>query len=119
MKEKLLELLSTFGYEIFLQGSLNKEKPYPDTFFTFWNNNTVDGNHYDNDAISYVWSFTVNFYSTDPELTNSVLLQARTLLKQNDWIVDGKGYDVPVDEPTHTGRAIDVLYLEMEDLSNA
>lgn len=112
MKEQLIELLNTFGYPVKLQGSIGKDEPYPENFFTFWNNSTDDGSHYDNDAINYVWNFTINFYSIDPVLVNTVLLQTKTLLKTNGWIVGGKGYDVPTDEPTHTGRAIDVLYIE-------
>lgn len=112
MKEILIQLLTTFGYPVLLQGSLEPNESYPDSFFTFWNSETPDGSHYDNDAIQYIWNFDVNFYSKDPALVNSVLLQAKALLKQNGWIVPGKGYDLPTDEPTHTGRGIDVIYLE-------
>ena len=112
MKEQLIALLTTFGYPVILQGSLAKNKPYPGSFFTFWNNDTFDGSHYDNDAISYIWDFDVNFYSTDPTLVNTILLNAKAILKQNGWIVGGKGHDVPSDEPTHTGRGITALYIE-------
>ena len=112
MKEQLIQLLSTFGYPVKLQGSIGQDEKYPENFFTFWNNGTDDGSHYDNDAISYVWNFTINFYSSNPTLVNTILLEAKTLLKKNGWIVGGKGYDVPSDEPTHTGRGIDALYLE-------
>ena len=114
MTDNLISLLETFGYEVHLQGSLLKDEPYPASFFTFWNNDTSDGNHYDNNAISCVWDYSVYFYSTDPDLIYTVLDNVKTLLKQNGWIVSGKGYDVPTDEPTHTGRAIDALYLEYE-----
>lgn len=109
MKDLLIKTLETFGYPVFLQGSLSKDEPYPESFFTFWNNDSYDGNHYDNDAVSYVWDFDVNFYSTDPALVNSKLIEAKTKLKQRGFIVSGKGYDVASDEPTHTGRGINVL----------
>ena len=112
MKEQLIELLETFGYPVKLQGSLSKDEPYPNSFFTFWNNSADDGAHYDNDAINYIWNFTINFYSVDPSLVNTVLIQVKALFKTNGWIVPGKGYDVPSDEKTHTGRAIDVIYIE-------
>lgn len=112
MKEQLIEILSTFGFPVKLQGSIAQNEKYPDSFFTFWNNETYDGSHYSNLPISYVWNFTINFYSNNPALVNTTLLQARGLLKQNGWIVGGKGQDVPSDEPTHTGRSIDALYLE-------
>lgn len=112
MKDALIALLETFGYPVRLQGSLAEKEAYPESFFTFWNNDTPDGSHYDNNPISYVWDFDVNFYSTDPALVNSVLLEAINLLKTNGWIISGKGYDVATDEPTHTGRGMNVLYLE-------
>ena len=112
MKEQLIALLNTFGYPVRLQGSLSKDEPYPETFFTFWNDNTTDLSHYNNDATAFVWAFSVYLYSTSPETVNTVLAQVRTLLKQNGWIMSGVGYDVPTDEKTHTGRAINVLYIQ-------
>ena len=112
MKDALISLLESFGYPVRLQGSLTEDEAYPESFFTFWNNETSDGSHYDNDAISYIWDFDVNFYSVNPALVNTVLLEVRTLLKSNGWIVSGKGYDVASDEPTHTGRQINVIFIE-------
>lgn len=112
MKDELINLLKTFNYPVKLQGSLANNEAYPQSFFTYWNNETSDGNHYDNEPVSYVWDFTIYFYSTNPDLVNTVLLQAKALLKENGWIVGGKGYDVPSDEPTHTGRGMDALYVE-------
>ena len=109
MKDLLVETLETFGYPVILQGTLNKDEPYPESFFTFWNNDSYDQNHYDNKPIGYVWDFDVNFYSTDPALVNSKLIEAKTKLKQQGFIVPGKGYDVASDEPTHTGRGINAL----------
>ena len=85
---------------------------YPESFFTIWNDETDDYTHYNNAPIAYVWTFSINFYSVDPELVNTVLLQAKEKLKENGWIIGGKGYDVATDEPTHTGRAITALYIE-------
>lgn len=109
MKELLVQTLESFGYPVFLQGTLSKDEPYPKSFFTYWNNDSYDGSHYDNDAVSYVWDFDVNFYSTNTALVNSKLIEAKTKLKQQGFIVSGKGYDVASDEPTHTGRGINVL----------
>lgn len=109
MKELLIKTLETFNYPVILQGTLSKDEPYPESFFTFWNNDSYDENHYDNKPIGYVWDFDVNFYSTDPALVNSILIEAKTKLKQQGFIVPGKGYDVASDEPTHTGRGINVL----------
>ena len=112
MKTKLINVLSEFGYPVILQGSLDPDTKYPESFFTFWNNSSDDGSHYDNDAISFVWNFDVTFYSTDAEKVNTILLQARDLLKQNGFICSGRGYDVASDEVTHTGRGMNVLTIE-------
>ena len=113
MKTELITILSTLGYPVLLQGSLDPQEPYPDAFFTFWNNSSDDGPHYDNGPMTYVWSFDVNFYGTDPTLVNTALISAKALLKAQGWIVGGKGYDLTTDEPTtHTGRGITALFIE-------
>lgn len=112
MKAALIEVLESFSYPVYLQGSLEKDEPYPESFFTFWNTESRDGSHYNDKAVSCVWDFSVNFYSTDPELVNTVLLSAKESLVSSGWIISGKGYDVPTDEPTHTGRGMDCIYLE-------
>ena len=119
MKQELITLLETFKYPVRLQGSLSKDELYPESFFTFWNDETTDLSHYDNDAIAFVWNFTIYFYSTSPTLVNSVLIEAKNLLKQNGWIVPGVGYDVPSDEQTHTGRAIEVMFIEKNEQENS
>ncbi len=115
MLEKLIEILKPLNYPIRLQGSMNKADDYPESFFTFWNNDSYDDMLYDNTEHSTVWDFDLNFYSTDPVLTNTVLLKAKDLLKKEGFIVDGKGYDIASDEPTHTGRGINVLYVQNDN----
>lgn len=112
MKTELITLLETFGYPVFLQGSLNGEDDYPDSFFTFWNFETPEAAYYDDNANRAVWGFWVYFYSTDPELVESVPEQARQLLKQNDWILQGKAHDITVDKVSHTGAFITVFKFE-------
>lgn len=112
MEDELIEILETFGYPVVRQGSLGPDEEYPDSFFTFWNNDSPDHAHYDNAEYGTEWDFDVNFYSTDPEKTYQVLADARIKLKQNKWIIPGKGYDVASDEVTHTGRGMRVFYLE-------
>lgn len=111
MKEKLIELLESFGYPVFLQGSLG-DRAYPESFFTIWNNSSDDNNHYDNEPVSFTWSFDVNFYSVNLELVNNMLLEAKAVLKANGFIISGKGYDLMSDEPTHTGRGMNALIID-------
>lgn len=118
MKNELIEILKKYNYPVRLQGSLAKDEKYPKSFFTFWNNETEDQAHYDNDAIAYVWDFTIYFFSTDPALVNTVLRSAISDLKAAGWIISGRGYDAPTDEVSHTGRAVDILYIERETKNN-
>lgn len=113
MEDVLIELLSSLGYEVYRQGSFAEGDQYPDSFFTFWQNDSADHAYYNNNDYGTGWRFDVNFYSIDPEKTYEAIAQARTLLKQNSWIVPSKGYDVHSDEPTHTGRGIQVQFLQI------
>lgn len=111
MEDNLIELLESLGYPVYRQGSLTKNA-YPDSFFTFWNVDSPDHSHYDNENYGTEWNFSVYFYSENPALTYSVLADARILLKQNGWIVPSQGFDVRSDKASHTGRGLTVFYLE-------
>lgn len=106
MKGQLIETLETFGFPVFLQGSMNEDDPYPPSFFTFWNNQTPEDTHYDNEPSRAVWGFWVYFYSDDPSLVDTKLEEAKKLLKSKGWIFEGKGEDVKSDVQTHTGRML-------------
>lgn len=101
-----------FHLPIYLQGSMSDDDVYPDSFFTFWNNDTDDSAFYNNTETQTIWDFDLNLYSNDPAVVNTILLQAKTLLKGVGFIPDGSGYDVVSDEPTHSGRGINLLFIE-------
>lgn len=112
VKQLLIDTLESFNYPLYLQGSLSNDTQYPDAFFTYWNNSTADESFYDNTETETIWDFDLNFYSNDPVLVNSVLLEAKSLLKAVGFIPDGSGYDVLSDEPTHLGRGMNLLFIE-------
>lgn len=114
MIELLLESLSTFKYPVLLQGSLAADRKYPDHFFTFWNNDTHEAAYYNNQSHKTIWDYDLNFYSIDPLWVNSKLLEAINLLKNNGFTINSKGYDVSSDEPGHTGRGVNIIYIEKE-----
>ena len=114
MEDLLIQLLETFGYPVRLQGSLLPDEPYPDHFFTYWNDSSDGISFYNNDETAILWQYNVNFYSCDPLLVNSKLIEAKNLLKQNGFLVSGAGYSLASDEPTHTGRGITVLYRQKQ-----
>lgn len=110
MEDLLINTLEALGYPVRLQGSLLANESYPDHFFTFWNDSADGSSYYSNDEHAIVWAYSLNFYSNDPLLVNTKLLEAKKLLKNAGFIVTGAGYDVVSDEPTHTGRGITVTY---------
>jgi len=110
MEDLLIKTLESLGYPVKLQGSLLPEESYPGHFFTYWNDSADGSSYYSNTEGTIVWAYSLNFYSVDAVLTNTVLLEAKALLKSAGFIVSGAGYDVGSDEPTHTGRGISLLY---------
>lgn len=112
MKQKLIDALSKLGYPVFLQGSINGNDPYPDTFITFWTNDADDGSHYDDRPANWVWDFDVYVYSNDPNVANTLPDKIREALTAAGFIARGKGWDIPSDEPTHTGWAMEYYYIE-------
>ena len=111
MEDLLIQTLDAFGFPIKLQGSLLPDEPYPEHFFTFWNNDSFGKSYYDNEEHSIAYDYEVNFYSTNPEWVYSKLRDAIVELKKAGFIVSGDGHSVISDEPTHDGRGINVLYL--------
>ena len=114
IEDTLINLLGTFNVPVIRQGSLAPDQAYPDTFFTFWNNDESEHSAYDNETANVDYDFDVNVYSTNPDTAYSLLKQSRELLKRNGWIIATRGYDVSSDEITHVGRGMEVLYLNTE-----
>ena len=118
MEDLLIEILESFGYPVMLQGSMSADEKYPNHFFTFWNNSSYDGSYYDNEEHSTVYNYSINFYSIDPALVYTKLLnsqkrlrEAKTELKKRGFIVSGDGHSVDSDEPTHDGRGIEAIFI--------
>lgn len=116
MKRLLIETLEKVGFvegkTLLLQGSLNPSEAYPDTFVTFWTNSTDDNAHFENKTHSIDWAFSVILYSNDPAIVNTKPDEIRAALKAAGFIPQGKGYDIPSDETTHTGWAMDFVITE-------
>lgn len=109
----LINALESFGYPVFLQGSLNGAEDYPESFFTFWNFSNDDESFYSNSAGRSVEGYWVYFYSTDPELTLEMSERAREALNGSpDWVVQGKPFTVNVDVAAYTGAMFTVYYID-------
>ena len=113
MKSLLIEKLESLGYPVHLQGSIGEDEEYPDSFITFFTLSGDDAAHFDNEPVGTAWGYQVFFYSTDPRLVASVPKEIHSLLKSAGFIPQGRGRDIPSDEPTHTGWAMEFYYLEV------
>ena len=112
MKELLLKTLKSFGYPVKLQGTLNADEAYPDTFITFWVDGSSDNSHYDDECSAIDWDFSVILYSNNPTTVNEKPSEIIAAMKAAGFIPQGRGNDIPSDEPTHTGWAMDFKYIQ-------
>lgn len=112
MEDNLITILESFKYPVYRQGSMSDDATYPETFITFWNNNSPSHSFYDNDEYGIDWDYNVFVYSSDPAMVYSLLDSVRTALKAAGWVIPSHGFDAASDEPTHTGRGINILYLQ-------
>lgn len=114
--DKLIEVVApVVNNKVYRQGSLSESK-YPDLFATFWENESNDGNHYDDKTTaSYNYNFDLNIYGSDVELVYETMEKCITTLKENGFLVNGKGIDIASDEPDFIGRHIEVEYFEREE----
>lgn len=111
MKQILLNVLNTFGYPVFLQGSLGENDPFPPAFFTFHINDSADIS-FDNTDEYCTYQMQVIFYANDPMTVESIAEQSWTALKAAGFIPNGRGVDIPSEEPTHTGWVCEYSYIK-------
>lgn len=117
MKDKLIAILNKFCPDnVFLQGTLNENEAYPDTFITFFSSSVDDWAHYDNATTGFVWNFSVILYSNDPAKINTMPLEIRKALSAAGFIPQGLGNDVMSDEKTHTGWAMDFYCIQRQEI---
>ena len=113
MKELLIETLSKiFGENVFLQGTLNAEEPYPDDFATFWTTETTDRKFYDNSPHSEDWNFNVILYSVSPSRLAENAKKVKNALKAAGFIPQGNGTDIASDRISHTGWVMECVFIE-------
>ena len=111
-KDILIETLEReTGYPVYLQGSLSDDDAYPESFWTFWNDDTDYESYYDNGSTRTVYYFDLNFYSSDTERVNTIFKEIKPALEAVGFSLDGAGHDVVSDEKTHTGRGESIMYL--------
>ena len=113
MKSLLIETLNKLDYPVYLQGTINANEAYPESFITFMTVYSQDAANYDDDTRAVQWRFQVAFYSAAPKLIESVPHEIQNALKAAGFIPLGRGRDILSDVPSHTGWVQDYYALEM------
>lgn len=113
MIDKLIGLLDTYGCPVYMHGSMAKDEPYPEKFITYQLTGSPEQDFFDGKPHGTQWRFAVAFYTSDPELLSTMPKRIYTDLKAAGYIPQGKGYQTPSDEPTHTGWVNEYYYLEV------
>lgn len=113
VEDLLINILKETGFDVIRQGSMAAEDEYPDDFFTFWNNSSFCTSFYDNENTSGIADFDVNFYSNNPQNTYDILQEMTKTLRAQGFIIADSGHDVMSDVETHTGRGINVLFMNL------
>lgn len=113
MKDLLIGTLEKHGYPVILHGTFGDD-PFPDTFITFLVNDSASAADFDNETVLTAWEYQVNVYSANPDTLSTLAAAIRADLKAVGFIPQGKGRDLPADEPTHTGWTCNYLFLERE-----
>ncbi|WP_302826372.1 hypothetical protein [Anaerofustis stercorihominis] len=109
----LIDILEKeFTFPVQKQGSLTDKNAYPESFFTFWLNDTVSEDFFNNNETKVIWDIDLNFYTCNFEKLNEVFNNALDILKINGFSLTGYGYDMPVENPDYDGRGIRLLYIE-------
>lgn len=112
MKDLLIKTLCGFGYDVILQGSMADDEPYPESFITFFTDGSTEQDFFDGVPHGVQWRYSVIFYTSNPELMSTVPMEIYRALKAAGFVPQGRGHDIPSDEPTHTGWVNEYLYLE-------
>lgn len=115
VKENFIAIAENYCPEnVFLQGSLNPEIPYPETFITFFITSSDFEEFYNDDANRIDWMLSAMIYSTDPDEIDRIAKGLIKDLKNAGFIPQGAGFDLPSDVETHTGWALDFIYPEFQ-----
>lgn len=100
---QIVDILEALGFPVFLQGTLGENEPFPPTFLTYTTVDSPDAFPFDNEPTHTAWEYQVIVYSNDRQTLEETAAASRTALKAAGFIPQGKGSDIPSDEPTHTG----------------
>lgn len=116
--QKLFELFEEIGLPYFRQGSMSDED-YQPSFFTFWNIDTPQDQHYDNELHRFNEYVQIGFYTNDASKIYSQLGEGEKgefieKAKAKGFIIAGLPRDADADKDNYFGR---VCYIRIKHKS--
>lgn len=113
VKNNLISILETYCPDnVYLQGTLNPDEDYPETFITFFITDSSFDTFYNNDSNSIDWSVAVMIYSNSPVKIDEISKGIIKDCKAAGFIPQNAGNDILSGVESHTGWAIDFIYKE-------
>lgn len=101
--QELFTLFEEIGLPYFRQGSMSDEDYQPE-FFTFWNIDTPQDAHYDNELQRFNEYVQVGFYTNNAEKIYSVMNDFIERAKAKGFVIAGMPQDANADKPDYFGR---------------
>ena len=101
--EKLFALFNEIGLPYFRQGSMSDED-YKPSFFTFWNIDTPQDQHYDNGLHQYNEYVQIGFYTNNAEKIYSVMNDFIERARSKGFVIAGMPRDADADKDNYFGR---------------
>lgn len=104
--QRLFELFDEIGLPYFRQGSMSDED-YQPSFFTFWNVDTPQDAHYDNELHRFNEYVQIGFYTNDASKIYSQLDVNGTFYnkaKEKGFVIAALPQDAPADKENYFGR---------------
>lgn len=112
MIDLLIQTLESTGFPVYLQGSIAPEQEYDESFITYQITASPLQDYFDDEPTGTKWNVNVIFYTSRADLLYSVPDDILNKLTSADFIPQGKGFNVPSDEPNCNGFGNDYLYFE-------
>lgn len=112
MIDLLMQTLESTGFSVYLQGSIAPEQDYDESFITYQIIDSPLQDFFDDEPTGTQWKVNVIFYTSRADLLYTVPVDIFKKLTSAGFIPQGKGFNVPSDEPTHNGFGNDYLYFE-------
>lgn len=84
----------------------------PNEYFTISEDSTSDNVSADNEPVSYLYEFSLKYYTTDATSLYTGLIKAMQLLKQKGYITSGVGYHNSTYHDKWFSRQADIKKIE-------